>query len=123
PVASSRRRTASPDAHRSRGRGRRRSVYGPGRCQVLPADARLPRAVAAGLADTQAKGDTPGPRGAPAGGSGGGGERPPGGSAPAVAGPVVANPLADSREELDLATAKDDAPGTPASCRAQVSSR
>src|SRR5262249_57215952 len=87
------------------------------------ADARLPRAVAAGLADPQAKGDAPGPCGAAAGGSGGGVERSPGESATAVAAAMVANPLADAQEELDRARAKDDAPGTGVSRGAGVGAR
>ena len=71
-----------------------------------------PRAVAAGLADPQAKGDTPGPGRIAAGGSGGGVECSTGESATAVAVAMGQHSLADAEEELDAAATEDDAKAT-----------
>jgi energy-coupling factor transporter ATP-binding protein EcfA2 len=88
--------------------------------EILPTHPRLLGAVAAGLADPQAKGDSPGPCRTVVGGSGRRLERPPGESTTALAVAMVPYRLADGQEALDAAAAEDDGPGDPLSCVARV---
>src|SRR5262249_11951530 len=78
---------------------------------LLPADARLPRAIAAGMAHSQTEGDAPRPGRIAAGGSGGGVERPAGEPADPVAVPMGSHPLPDAEEDLDPTTAENDGYG------------
>ena len=84
---------------------------GPPGGQLLPTDARLPRALAAGLADPQAAGDPPGPGRAEAGGT----RRRSGTPSPRTATcrrpGVGEHPAADQEEGLDRAATEDDEAG------------
>src|SRR5205823_4903885 len=84
---------------------------------VLPADARLPGAGAARVADAQAKGDPPGPGPAAPGGPGGRLERPPGEPAAAIVTAMAADPPLHAQGQLDAAAAEDDAQGDALSRR------
>src|SRR5262249_3871299 len=79
---------------------------------------RLPRSLAAGLADPQAEGNETGPGRVAAGGPGGGVERPPGKPTTAIAISMAANSLAHQEKELDATAAQDDGQGDSGSCGA-----
>src|SRR5262249_39893725 len=89
-------------------------------CEILPTYPRLPCAVAARLADPQAKGNPPRPGGTATGGSGRGVECPHGKSTAALVISMAANSLAHPKEALDAGAEEDDAEGGSVSCRASL---
>src|SRR5439155_8168586 len=95
-------------------------ITGRAGAEILPADPRLSGPLLAGLADPQAKRDQAGAGRTSTGGPGLGLECPPGGPPTALAASMAQHPTVDTEEELDRATAENDAEGNPVSCPAGV---